>query len=163
MRHLDVPEAAELRKLQQLRSEAGELSHGDERRQRAAQRALERRVLSAADVVCVTCVGAGDPRLSSFRFRRVLIDEATQAVEPEALIPLVLGCKQLVLVGDHCQLGPVILNKVAAKAGLCQSLFERLMLLGVRPIRLAVQVGEDKRPRSLFRCVWGGASSAGAV
>lgn len=43
------------------------------------------------------------------------------------------------LVGDHCQLGPVIVNKAAARAGLSQSLFERLMLLGVKPIRLAVQ------------------------
>lgn len=46
---------------------------------------------------------------------------------------------QLILVGDHCQLGPVILNKAAARAGLSQSLFERLMLLGVKPVRLAVQ------------------------
>lgn len=42
-------------------------------------------------------------------------------------------------MGDHCQLGPVILNKAAARAGLSQSLFERLMLLGVKPVRLAVQ------------------------
>lgn len=40
-----------------------------------------------------------------------------QAVEPETMIPLVMGAKQLVLVGDHCQLGPVIINKAAAKAG----------------------------------------------
>lgn len=140
LRHLDVPEAAELRKLQQLRDELGELSAADERKHRALLRALEREVLHAADVVCCTCAGAADPRLSNFRFRRVLIDEATQAVEPEALIPLVMGCKQAVLVGDHCQLGPVILNKKAGRAGLCQSMFERLMLLGVRPIRLAVQV-----------------------
>jgi regulator of nonsense transcripts 1 len=52
-------------------------------------------VLQAADVVCATCVGAGDPRLAHFRFRRVLIDEATQAVEPESLIPLVMGAKQV--------------------------------------------------------------------
>jgi len=139
VRHLDVPEAAELRKLQQLRDELGELSVADERKHRSLLRTLEREVLHAADVVCATCAGAGDPRLSNFRFRRVLIDEATQAVEPESLIPLVMGCKQAVFVGDHCQLGPVILNKKAAKAGLCQSMFERLMLLGVRPIRLAVQ------------------------
>jgi regulator of nonsense transcripts 1 len=93
----------------------------------------------AADVVCATCAGAGDPRLANFRFRRLLIDEATQAVEPESMIPLVMGTKQLILVGDHCQLGPVILNKAAARAGLSQSLFERLMLLGVKPVRLAVQ------------------------
>lgn len=37
----------------------------------------------------------------------MLIDEATQAMEAECLIPIVMGAKQLVLVGDHCQLGPV--------------------------------------------------------
>ncbi|GAA6022794.1 hypothetical protein JCM11491_006408, partial [Sporobolomyces phaffii] len=39
----------------------------------------------------------------------------------------------------HSQLGPTIMNKKAAKAGLNQSLFERLILLGNRPIRLQVQ------------------------
>lgn len=58
---------------------------------------------------------------------------------PECMIPLVLGCKQAVLVGDHQQLGPVIMNKKAARAGLTQSLFERLVVLGNRPIRLQVQ------------------------
>ena len=57
------------------------------------------------------------------------------AAHPALPLPLL----QLVLVGDHCQLGPVIVNKAAARAGLSQSLFERLMLLGVKPIRLAVQ------------------------
>lgn len=46
---------------------------------------------------------------------------------------------QLILVGDHCQLGPVVMCKKAAKAGLSQSLFERLVVLGIRPIRLQVQ------------------------
>ncbi|THV03947.1 hypothetical protein K435DRAFT_229562 [Dendrothele bispora CBS 962.96] len=55
------------------------------------------------------------------------------------MIPLVLGCKQVVLVGDHQQLGPVIMNKKAARAGLTQSLFERLVVLGNKPIRLQVQ------------------------
>ncbi|CAE7608530.1 UPF1 [Symbiodinium natans] len=45
----------------------------------------------------------------------------------------------MVLVGDHCQLGPVIMCKKAAKAGLHQSLFERLIFLGIRPVRLEVQ------------------------
>lgn len=55
------------------------------------------------------------------------------------MIPLVMGCKQVVFVGDHQQLGPVIMNKKAARAGLSQSLFERLIILGNRPIRLQVQ------------------------
>jgi regulator of nonsense transcripts 1 len=74
--------------------------------------------------------------------QQVLIDESTQATEPEMLIPIVLGCRQLILIGDHCQLGPVIMCKKAARAGLSQSLFERLVLLGdqkFKPIRLQVQ------------------------
>ncbi|VDK35263.1 unnamed protein product [Taenia asiatica] len=128
----------ELRKLQQLKDEAGELSKEDENRYRTLKKALEDEILHAADVVCCTCVTAGSKRLW-MGFHSVLIDESTQATEPECLIPLMVGCRQVVLVGDHCQLGPVITCKKAAKAGLTQSLFERLVLLGIRPIRLQVQ------------------------
>jgi len=129
----------ELKKLMQLKAELGELSMVDEKKYKALVRNAEKEILTNADVICCTCVGAGDPRLSKFKFRTVLIDEATQATEPESMIPLVLGCKQVVLVGDHQQLGPVIMNKKAAKAGLSQSLFERLVILGHPPIRLTVQ------------------------
>ncbi|KAL5990593.1 Regulator of nonsense transcripts 1-like protein [Asimina triloba] len=139
VRHLDTSEKSELHKLQQLKDEQGELSSSDEKKYKALKRATEREISQSADVICCTCVGAGDPRLANFRFRQVLIDESTQATEPECLIPLVLGVKQVVLVGDHCQLGPVIMCKKAARAGLAQSLFERLVLLGVKPFRLQVQ------------------------
>lgn len=137
VRNMDsVPE---LQKLQQLKDEQGELSSSDEKRYKTLKRNCERELLQNADVICTTCVGAGDPRLSKFRFRSVLVDESTQATEPECMIPVVVGCKQLVLVGDHCQLGPVVMCKKAANAGLSQSLFERLVVLGIRPIRLQVQ------------------------
>ncbi|XP_047319933.1 regulator of nonsense transcripts 1 homolog [Impatiens glandulifera] len=139
VRHLDTSEKSELHKLQQLKDEQGELSSSDEKKYKALKRATEREIAQSADVICCTCVGAGDPRLCNFRFRQVLIDESTQATEPECLIPMVLGVKQVVLVGDHCQLGPVIMCKKAARAGLAQSLFERLVILGVKPIRLQVQ------------------------
>lgn len=42
-------------------------------------------------------------------------------------------------MGDHCQLGPVIMCKRAAEAGLSLSLFERLRLLGTKPLRLQVR------------------------
>jgi len=129
----------ELMKLLQLKAEYGELSSQDEKKYKQLTRAAERDILSNADVVCCTCVGAGDPRLAKMKFRNVLIDESTQSAEPECMIPLVLGCKQVVLVGDHKQLGPVIMNKKAAKAGLNQSLFERLVRLGFTPIRLNIQ------------------------
>lgn len=129
----------ELQKLQQLKDETGELSSADEKRYRALKKQCEKELLQHADVICCTCVGAGDPRLAKMQFRSVLIDESTQATEPECMIPVVLGCKQLILVGDHCQLGPVVMCKKAARAGLSQSLFERLVVLGIRPIRLQVQ------------------------
>ncbi|KAG8624012.1 hypothetical protein KVT40_008988 [Elsinoe batatas] len=129
----------ELNKLTQLKNELGELSSQDEKKYKSLIRNAEREILTAADVICCTCVGAGDPRLAKLKFRTVLIDESTQSAEPECMIPLVLGCKQVVLVGDHQQLGPVIMNKKAAKAGLNQSLFERLVILGCAPIRLQVQ------------------------
>jgi regulator of nonsense transcripts 1 len=139
VRNLDTRDKAELRKYFMLKDELGELTASDARRFRQLRIQAEREILQAADVICTTCVGAGDPRLSNFRFRQVLIDESTQAMEAECLIPIVMGAKQLVLVGDHCQLGPVVMCKKAAKAGLTQSLFERLVLLGMRPIRLQVQ------------------------
>ena len=51
----------------------GELSSSDEKKYKALKRATEREILQSADVICCTCVGAGDPRLSNFRFRQVLI------------------------------------------------------------------------------------------
>lgn len=43
-----------------------------------------------AQVVCATCAGAGDDeRLQTYRYKMVIIDEATQATEPSNLIPLV--------------------------------------------------------------------------
>ncbi len=51
--------------------------------------------LQHADVICCTCVGSGDPRLGKMQFRAVLIDESTQATEPECMIPVILGCRQV--------------------------------------------------------------------
>ena len=130
---------APLQKLIRMKNELGELSFSDEKKYKSLLRKAEREILDAADVICCTCTGAGDPRLQRLTFKTVLVDEATQAAEPEVLIPIVLGAKQVILVGDHQQLGPVIMNKKAAKAGLTQSLFERLIILGTRPIRLQVQ------------------------
>lgn len=92
-----------------------------------------------ADVICCTCITAADPRLNDFTFRYVLIDEATQAIEPECLLPLLHGAKQAILVGDHRQLGPVITCRETKAAGLDKSLFERMVSMGIRPVRLQVQ------------------------
>ena len=129
----------ELARLMRQKKQHGELSSSDERRYTSLLRNFERDILSAADVICTTCSSSADSRLRSLTFSTVLIDEATQAVEPECLTPVVRGCKQLILVGDHQQLGPVVMNRKVAEAGMNRSLFERLVVLGTQPMRLEVQ------------------------
>lgn len=128
-----------LKQLIELKDEIGELSKSDNKKFKKLWNNEEKKILNDCDIVCCTCVGAGDPRLDKLKFRTVLIDESTQAAEPQTLIPIVKSCKQVILVGDHQQLGAVILNKKASAAGLKQSLFERLIVLGHSPIRLEVQ------------------------
>ena len=45
-------------------------------------------------------------RITKIPGLRVIVDEAAQALEPQILIPI-LAAEQIVLVGDHQQLGPV--------------------------------------------------------
>ncbi|KAF0992038.1 hypothetical protein HZS_6761 [Henneguya salminicola] len=131
-----IPELTSLRKLKQ---DQGELTEDDAKRYAQLRTTIENELLSNADVVCTTCIGGGDPRIRGIKFRCVLLDESTQATEPECMVPVVLGIRQLILVGDHCQLGPVVMCKKASGAGLSRSLFERLIELGIKPFRLQVQ------------------------
>ncbi|KAK8802087.1 hypothetical protein WA158_006482 [Blastocystis sp. Blastoise] len=128
-----------LYKLYQLYNTEGELMKNDERLYRKYLKSAEEFLLNNAQVICTTCAGAGDSRLSNMEFNTVLIDEATQATEPECLIPIVHKCQQLIIVGDDQQLGPVIVSKDAKKAKFDQSLFERLQITGIKPVRLLVQ------------------------
>ena len=103
------------------------------------RKSVELKILKSADVICCTCSVAGDLRLSDFCFENVLIDEITQAQEPEALIPLTLGAKRVVLVGDQCQLGPTVCDEKLSKKGLGKSLFDRLLSLKLNCIMLDTQ------------------------
>ncbi|MBI87702.1 MAG: hypothetical protein CMB67_01555 [Euryarchaeota archaeon] len=96
-------------------------------------------ILDRAQVLCCTCIGSGHEILDGRRFPRVLIDEATQATEPAALVPLVRGARQVVLIGDHRQLPPTVISRRAEKGGLGRSLFERLVDMGIVPSILTTQ------------------------
>lgn len=102
-------------------------------------RRQEKELFKNARAICCTCSMAGDPRLKLLQFQAVFVDECTQASEPEALVPLVRRTNKVVLVGDHKQLGPVVLDPAARKAGLEVSLFERLINQGFPSVRLDVQ------------------------
>jgi len=87
-------------------------------------------VLHGADVVCTTAIGAGSSQLDVIDFPLVFLDEGSMLTEPVALIPLVRGCEQLAIIGDHKQLPPVLHSTEARRQGLSTSLFERLIRQG---------------------------------
>lgn len=89
-------------------------------------------------VICATCAAAGSDMLAGATFPVVVLDEASQASEPEALIPLTRGAEHVVLVGDHLQLPPVVNSDAAVGGGMAVSLFERLMQAGVPSAMLQV-------------------------
>lgn len=98
------------------------------------------KTLKNAQVVCCTAIGSGGDILDSMTFERVLVDEATQATEPAVLVPLTRGCRQLVLVGDHCQLPPTVLSTRAEEEGLGVPLFSRMVACGTVPYMLDTQL-----------------------
>ncbi|KAK7100382.1 hypothetical protein V1264_023346 [Littorina saxatilis] len=86
--------------------------------------------LSHYEVVLATCAVGGNNKLTSGTqgtVYQVIIDECAMCPEPASLVPVVANnAKQLVLIGDHKQLRPIIQCGAAADLGLDQSLFERL-------------------------------------
>ena len=73
-------------------------------------------ILNRAEVLLSTCAGAGDPlNCKVGMFQLGVLDEASQAIEPATLIPLVKGCRAALLVGDDKQLPPTILSHKASE------------------------------------------------
>jgi hypothetical protein len=139
-----------------------------------SRRDLRRAVILSAEVVACTLSGAGGDLLSLWpaghapAFDAVVVDEAAQALEPAALIPLQLlrgspavvaaaassdpaaaaarasslpppAPPRIVLVGDPRQLPPTVLSRAAGAAELSRSLFERLQRCGAPATMLRTQ------------------------
>ena len=137
-------EQRELRRaLPSLKGKEKGLMHRDisinQKEIRRMENAMTASVLDEAEVICATTIGCGHRLLESRKFPIVLMDEATQATEPSALVPIVKGCRQLVLVGDHQQLPPTVLSRRAEQGGLNRSLFDRLIACGLRSNMLTTQ------------------------
>ncbi len=130
-------------KLNDLKGKERGLAHRDINKNYREIRDLENRiiddVLSGAEVLCTTNIGAGHFTLENRKFPIVLIDEATQASEPSSLVPIVKGARQVILVGDHKQLPPTVISRNAEEGGLNIPLFERLIENGVPAHMLTTQ------------------------
>ena len=86
----------------------------------------EREILAEAQVVLATAVGAGAENIQRLpAFDIVILDEAAQATEPAAWIPMVRS-KRAVLVGDPCQLAPLVRSTEASDGGLATPLMARV-------------------------------------
>ncbi len=81
-------------------------------------------ILTSADVITCTLVGAAHPTLHSYHFTTVVIDEAAQALEPASWIPI-LKASKVVLAGDPLQLPPTIRSEEARKGGFDVTLLEK--------------------------------------
>ncbi len=124
----------EWREYRGRRDEARELSR-DARRYIAQARA---RVLSEAQLVCATATGAGARLLDDEPFDVVVIDEATQLVDPIAL-GVLARASHVVLAGDPQQLPPTVLSPAAESGGLGVTIFERLIERGAPSTMLREQ------------------------
>jgi hypothetical protein len=84
--------------------------------------------LEQAEVICATCSGSGSGKLQQkgIYCHTVLLDEGSQATESSCLVPLCRGAQHLIIVGDQCQLEPMVKSDFAKANQLGRSLFNRL-------------------------------------
>jgi superfamily I DNA and/or RNA helicase len=101
-------------------------------------------IISKAQVIASTLVGANNYALKGKKFRTVFIDEAAQALEPASWIPIVKA-ERVIFAGDHCQLPPTIKSLDAAKAGLNITLFEKAIKRNKADVMLIEQYRMNKR------------------
>ncbi|KAK9825126.1 hypothetical protein WJX81_000626 [Elliptochloris bilobata] len=119
--------------------------------------------VAACRAVVATCGAAGLLREGSYaaahiQFSHVLMDEAGQALLPEALVPLTLLAPhgRALLCGDPKQLGPVVHSPVAAAGagdggGLAVSLLERVMAAHQREVVQQIEAGTAPATGMLVR------------
>lgn len=84
------------------------------------------RILRTSAVVCATLAGCADAHLDGAAFDWVIVDEASQAMQPAAWIAF-KRAKRIVLAGDPHQLPPVVKSEAARARGLEVSILERAM------------------------------------
>lgn len=81
-------------------------------------------ILSNADAITCTLVGASHPVLQHYSFKTCIIDEAAQALEPACWIPI-LKSSRVVLAGDPLQLPPTVKSMEAQRGGLNKTMLEQ--------------------------------------
>jgi ATP-dependent RNA/DNA helicase IGHMBP2 len=89
-------------------------------------------VISKAQVITATLVGADHYTIKDLNFKTVIMDEAGQALEPAAWIPI-LKAQRVILAGDHLQLPPTVKLQ---QSGLTTTLLEKCVALHPEAVTL---------------------------
>ncbi|XP_078692797.1 3'-5' exoribonuclease HELZ2-like [Branchiostoma floridae x Branchiostoma belcheri] len=89
-------------------------------------------------VILCTCTAAASPKMGmATNIEQCIVDECGMCTEPESFVPIVgapvernesatfHNPKQVILIGDHQQLRPIVLEKSSQQLGLDTSLFQR--------------------------------------
>nr|XP_026693898.1 helicase with zinc finger domain 2-like isoform X2 [Ciona intestinalis] len=87
--------------------------------------------IKTCDVILCTCILSGGPLVSTQEYAQCIVDECGMCSEPETLVPIVASHSektQIILIGDHKQLDPIVVCKEARMGGLGVSMFERLQM-----------------------------------
>ncbi len=85
-------------------------------------------VLDGAQAVCTTLIGLSTKQMRDMRFKTVVIDEASQALEPECW-NAILRADRVILAGDHMQLPPTVKSPEALAMGLSETILDRMSQL----------------------------------
>jgi len=83
------------------------------------------KLISNSKVICTTLIGASQKSIKGIRYSTLIIDEASQALEPECW-NAILKADRVILAGDHLQLAPTVKSMKAEKLGLSVTLLSRL-------------------------------------
>ncbi len=121
LRQREKRNAATSQERRDVRAEVGGLFASARRATRDAQAGI----LEGAEVIAVTAAGSESWQIAGLSFDRVVLDEATQAPDPIALVAL-QHAPVVVLAGDPHQLPPTVIGEEAEKLGLAETFFERL-------------------------------------
>ena len=131
----------EFYKIESARLKASELWVPDMVRLGGAYNKSSRYDIVNADIVFMTCTGCAIRRFSmKWEFDIVIAEEAAKITQPEALPFLSYNPSRLILVGDHLQLSPVIVDPtIKERTWLEESLFQVLLRKGVPTVVLDYQ------------------------
>ncbi len=86
---------------------------------------LVENIFDGAQVVAATLIGINNKYTEQIKFDTAIIDEASQALEPESWNPI-LRAKRVILAGDHKQLAPTVKSRKSENLGLSTTLLDLL-------------------------------------